>query len=137
MEMYQHSKVITGILVSFALTHILAGLARIVQHPRRWPMYWIHLIWVVFAFFYVISFWWWEFELEKLPSWNFALYVFVTLYGVLLYLLCALLMPRDFRANSALRSVAAREKAVFVGRIVVPCSPSSRGRRVSPCPPAL
>ena len=33
---FQHSKVITGILVGFALTHLLGGLARLIQHQERW-----------------------------------------------------------------------------------------------------
>jgi hypothetical protein len=103
VELYEHSKVVTGILVGFALTVLLGGVARMVQNPRRWQIYWIHLAWVVFAFFYVISFWWWEFWLQKLPSWNFPLYLFVTLYGVLLYLLCALLMPGDLDGYEGFR----------------------------------
>src|SRR5215475_12081485 len=84
MEIYAHAKVITGILVGLALTHLLKALARLVQHPGRLKLYWVHLVWVVFAFFYVISFWWWEFRLEKLPVWTFPLYLFVILYAVLL-----------------------------------------------------
>jgi hypothetical protein len=104
MEIYQHSKVITGILVGFALTHLLKGVARLVQHPGRVAVYWVHLVWVVFAFFYVISFWWWEFGLERLTSWSFPLYVFVALYGVLLYLFCALLFPDDLAGYDGYRN---------------------------------
>jgi hypothetical protein len=103
MEIYQHAKVITAILVGFALTHLLGGVARLAQYPGKAPVYWVHLVWVTFAFFYVISFWWWEFGLERLTSWNFLLYVFVALYGVLLYLFCALLIPGDLTGYSGFK----------------------------------
>jgi len=103
MEIYPHAKVIISILVSFALTHLLRELARVVEHPKSLQLYWVHLVWVVFAFLYVISFWWWEYWLEKLPSWNFPLYLFVTLYGVFLYFFCALLMPNDLTGYKGFR----------------------------------
>jgi len=57
----------------------------------------------VFAFLYVVSFWWWEYRLEKLPSWTFSLYLFVTLYGILLYFFCTLLMPNDLTGYRGFR----------------------------------
>jgi len=115
MEIYAHAKVITGILVGLALTHLLKALARLVQHPGRLKLYWVHLVWVVFAFFYVISFWWWEFRLEKLPSWTFPLYLFVTMYTVLLYFLCALLMPRDLAEYNGFRDYFYSRRRWFFG----------------------
>ena len=61
--------------------------------PKR--VYWVHLVWCLFMFLYVIAFWWWEFQLATIPRWTFPLYVFVTVYGVLVYFLCALLSPND------------------------------------------
>jgi hypothetical protein len=91
MDLYQHVRVVVSILVGFSLTHLLKGAARLVQHPGRERVYWVHLVWVLFIFFYVITFWWWEFRLEEIPGWTFPIYVFVIVYGILLYLLCALL----------------------------------------------
>ena len=103
MEIYQHSKVVIGILVGLALTHLLRGIARLVQYPGNRRTYWVHLVWVAFAFFYGLSFWCWEFGLEKLTSWNFLLYIFVALYGVLFYLFSALLIPDDLAGYTGFR----------------------------------
>jgi hypothetical protein len=117
----QHAKVITGILVGFAFTHLLKGMARLVQHPGRWKVYWVQLVWVVYAFFYVVSFWWWEFWLEKLPTWSFPLYLFVIFYGVLLYLLCALLIPDDLDGYDGFRDYFYTRRQWFFGVMAAIC----------------
>lgn len=121
MEIYQHSKIITGILIGFALTHLLKGVARLIQYRGRARVYWVHLVWVAFAFFYVISFWWWEFWLEKLPSWTFPLYLFVTFYGVLIYLLCALLVPDDLAGFDGFRDYFYSRRQWLFGVLAAIC----------------
>jgi len=84
VEIYQHAKVIGGILVGFTLTHLLGVLARIIQHPKRWQVYWIHLVWVVSCSPSSTS----SRSGAGVPARE------VTLLELsLLYLLCALLMP--------------------------------------------
>ena len=95
MDLYLHVKVLFGIIVGLSVTHLLRGVAHIVQHPKKYRIYWVHLLWVFFLFLYLIHYWWWEFTLEKLRDWNFPLYFFVALYAVLLYLLCAMLIPEQ------------------------------------------
>ena len=41
-------------VIGLAVAHLLRGLALIVQHPQRYRMYWVHLLWVLFLFLYVI-----------------------------------------------------------------------------------
>ena len=43
MELYQHVRVVLSILVAFSLTHLLKGVARLIQHPGRERIYWVHL----------------------------------------------------------------------------------------------
>jgi hypothetical protein len=121
MEIYQHSKVITGILIGFALTHLLKGIAPLIQYRGRARVYWVHLVWVAFAFIYVISFWWWEFWLEKLPSWTFPLYLFITFYGVLIYLLCALLVPDDLVGYDGFRDYFYSRRRWLFGVLAAIC----------------
>jgi hypothetical protein len=93
MDLYQHVRVVLSILVGFSLTRLLNGASQLIQHQRK-RIYWVHLVWVLFMFLYVIAFWWWEFGLASIPDWTFPLYVFVIIYGILVYLLCALLFSR-------------------------------------------
>jgi hypothetical protein len=66
---------------------------RTLQHPQKSRVYGVHLLWVIFVFLYLIHYWWWEFNLEKLRDWNFPLYSFIAFYAVMLYLLCTMLIP--------------------------------------------
>ena len=115
MDLYQHVRVVVSILVGFGLTHLLRGLAGIVQHPRKASVYWVHLVWAWFMFFYLITYWWWEFRLEKIPNWTLPLYGFVIVYGVLLYLLCALLFPDDVSDYNGFRGYFYSRRGWFFG----------------------
>jgi hypothetical protein len=95
MDLYLHVKVLFGMIVGLSVAHLLKGVASIVQHPKRFRVYWVHLVWVLFLFLYLIHFWWWEFNLARVREWTFPLYFFVALYAVLLYLLCTLFFPEQ------------------------------------------
>lgn len=82
-------------ILGLGVAHLLRGVARIVQHPRKYRTYWVHLIWVLFLFLYLIHFWWWEFSLQKVQQWTFPLYFFIAIYATLLYLLCSLFFPDE------------------------------------------
>ncbi|WAC63744.1 hypothetical protein OVA13_02850 [Pseudoxanthomonas sp. SL93] len=103
-SLYIHIRILLGMIVGLGLTHLLRHLARIVERPQTRRIYWVHLVWAGFMFVYLLHFWWWEFQLSHQGHWNFNLYLFVTLYALMLYLLCALVFPEsvddyeDYRA---------------------------------------
>lgn len=92
---YLHVRVLLGMVVGLGLTHLLQNLALMIERPRHKRIYWVHLVWALSVFVYLLSFWWWEFRLAHVQAWNFNLYLFVTLYALLLYLLCAIVFPKD------------------------------------------
>jgi hypothetical protein len=55
MDLYQHVRVVLSILVGFSLTRLLNGASQLVQRQRK-RIYWVHLVWVLFMFLYVIAF---------------------------------------------------------------------------------
>lgn len=95
MDLYLHVRVLFGMIVGLSVAHLLKGVANIVQHPKRFRVYWVHLVWVLFLFLYLIHFWWWEFNLARVREWTFPVYFFVALYAVLMYLLCTLMVPEQ------------------------------------------
>ena len=103
LQLFTHIRILIGIVLGLGITHLLRHSAGLVEHPKRAKVWWVHLIWVLSTFLYLVHFWWWEFRLDTFSHWTFASYLFVILYTIVLYLLCALLFPehidgyRDFR----------------------------------------
>ena len=94
MEIFNYVMVLASVIIGLGVTHLLTGVAGIVQHPGRDKIYWIHLAWVGATFLRAIFWWWFEFGFSA-AVWTFALYFFVLGYALLIYLWCALLFPRD------------------------------------------
>ena len=95
MEMFSYVMVLASVIAGLAITQLLLGLAGMVQHPDRHKPYWVHLVWVLYAFEYVALWWWYEYSFVKMATWSFALYLFILLYAVTIYLMCAVLSPLD------------------------------------------
>jgi len=93
--LYFHVRIVLGMVVGLALTHLLRGVARIIEHPAQKPLYWIHLVWVVSIFVYLLHFWWWQLRLTNETQWTFLIFFFLVSYALLLYLLAALLFPEQ------------------------------------------
>lgn len=112
MDLSSHIKVLFSILLGLGVSHILRGLARIVQHPKQYCVYWVHLVWSLFLFLYLIHFWWWEFRLRQV-TWSFPVYFFVALYATLIYLLCTLLFPDEMSDYKSFREYFYLRKSWF------------------------
>lgn len=94
-ELFAHIRVVIGMVVGLGITRLLTGLARLIQHPKRYRLSAIHLLWVFSLLVELALFWWWEFALSRLPSLTFGTFIFLIVYALTLFLLCALLFPDD------------------------------------------
>jgi hypothetical protein len=96
--------VLASVIIGLAVTHLLQGVAMLIQHPEREKLYWVHLLWVALMFLNALFLWWWEFQLSVLQHWTFELYVFVISFAVVLYLICAVLMPSELGSYHSWRA---------------------------------
>jgi hypothetical protein len=94
MDIYMHARVLFTIILGLGVSRLLSGVG-MVQHPKEYKVYWVHLLWSLFVFLYLIHFWWWEYRLQVIPQWTFPLYFFISMYAVIQYLLCVLLFPEE------------------------------------------
>lgn len=100
-DVFPHIRVVMGMVIGLGVTRLLSGVARIVQHPRQYPLYPVHLAWVASLLLTLVHFWWWQFGLYGIATWTFGVYLFVVGYAVILFLMCALLFPdsmQDYRS---------------------------------------
>ena len=95
MDQFFHIRMLVSMIVSLSMAHLLKGVAKIIEHPKRKEIYWVHLLWVFYMFIQIIDFWWWEFRLKRVIGWNFGSYCFIILYIVLFYIICSLAFPDD------------------------------------------
>jgi hypothetical protein len=43
MDTYLHIRVLFSMILGLGMSRLLGGVARIVQHPRQYKVYWVHL----------------------------------------------------------------------------------------------
>lgn len=98
MSQFEYVMVLLSIVLGLGITHLLVGIGglfyRISGQGAPVRLYWGHLLWVVYVFFYLVGFWWWEFSWAGTEKWGLLLYVFLVLYATSLFLLCVMLFPR-------------------------------------------
>lgn len=95
MEVFAHVRILIGMILGLAMTRLLSGLSRFVQHPSRVRPSVVHLTWVFVILLEAVHFWWWEFALRHFGVWHFGAYIFVLFYALLHFLLASLLFPDD------------------------------------------
>jgi len=92
-ELFPHVRIVMGMIIGLGIARMLTGIAGFIQHPGRHRVSLLHMLWIGSILLELVLFWWWEFGLSRLPSWSFAVYLFLISYSIVLYLLSALLFP--------------------------------------------
>jgi hypothetical protein len=116
--MFEYVVVLTGVVIGLALTHLMQGLARMIEHPGRARVWWVHIAWVVYMFVSTVFWWWWEYSLRNTGAWTFQLYIFVIGYAFLLYLICAVLVPSDIAPFDDFKSYFMARRRWFFGLLI-------------------
>jgi hypothetical protein len=119
MQMFEYIIVLISIVLGLALTHLMQGVAGLIQHPERARIWWVHLVWVAYMFLNSIFWWWYEFRLQRIEEWTFSLYAFVVFYAFYIYLICALLFPRDLEGYDGYRDYFLSRRKWFFGLLTV------------------
>lgn len=114
MEMFNYVMVLASVIIGLGVTHLITGVAGIIQHPGRAKLYWVHLVWVGAMFLKAIFWWWFEFGFST-ATWTFSLYFFVLCYALLIYLSCALLFPRDLAGYDGFKDYFYSRRTWFFG----------------------
>lgn len=95
MNPFEYLSVLVSIIIGLAMSHLLAGTARLIQARRRVRWYLPTLVWLVLLFLAQVQIWWAAFEARGEADWNFFGFLSFLLIPACSYLLCYLLVP-DF-----------------------------------------
>jgi len=99
LNSYANIRGLLGIILGLGIGHLLRGIASMIENPKRYRPYWVHLLWCLFLFLYLLHFWWWEMHLDQVREWAFPLYFLVAIYATGAYLACAVLVPADLQGH--------------------------------------
>ncbi|WP_425537707.1 hypothetical protein [Pseudaminobacter soli (ex Li et al. 2025)] len=102
-------------VIGLGVARLLSGIARIIQHPKQYPLYPVHLAWAASVLLMLAHFWWWEFGLFRVDQWTFGKYLFLIGYAVALFLLCALLFPESLLDYRSYEQYFYERRAWFFG----------------------
>ena len=50
-DVYLHIRVLFSMILGLGVARLLGGVAPIVQHPKEYKGYWVHLLWALFLLF--------------------------------------------------------------------------------------
>lgn len=118
-EAFPHIRIVMGMVVGLGVTRLLAGVARIIQHPGQYRLYPVHLAWTASVLLMLVHYWWWEFGLFGVRDWTFGVYLFIIGYAVLLFLLAALLYPDSMLDYSSYEDFFLSRRRWFFGVMAV------------------
>ena len=118
MQMFEYVIVLISIVIGLALTHLMQGIAVLIQNPSRARIWWVHLVWVAYMIVSILFWWWWEFHLQQIKTWTFAIYLFVIFYAFYLYLICAVLFPLRLEGYEGYKDYFLARRRWFFGLLV-------------------
>lgn len=100
-DQFQHVMVLTSIIIGLGITNALLGISgaieRYTESDRPLYLGWASAFWLGYVFLWMVDFWWWEFRLvDILKHWTLWDYFLIICYAVLLFLLVAFLVPRNW-----------------------------------------
>jgi hypothetical protein len=95
MGAFEYHSVLISIILALGMTRVLGGVGEMLQARSRHRIYWVHLLWIVNLFVYLVIAWWIFYRWRDQQPWNFYLFLFVLISPTILYLASLLLFPRE------------------------------------------
>ena len=95
MGAFEYLSVLISIILALGMTRVLAGVGEMLQARSQRHIYWVHVIWIINLFLYLVVEWWIFYRWRNQQPWTFLLFIFVLIGPTLLYLASILLFPRE------------------------------------------
>jgi hypothetical protein len=93
MDPFSYLSVLISIILTLGMTRVLAGVGEMLQARSRRRLYWVHAVWVVNLFLYLVVAWWIFYRWRNHQPWTFFLFIFVLISPTILYLASIVLFP--------------------------------------------
>lgn len=102
MAAFEYLSVLISIILALGMTRVLGGVGEMLQARSHRRIYWVHVLWIINLFLYLVIAWWIFYRWRNQHPWTFLLFVFVLISPTLLYLASLLLFPRESDVDRAI-----------------------------------
>jgi hypothetical protein len=85
-DSFNYVAVLVSIVIGLGVTRVLSQLSEAIQAQDRQRNYWVHTLWMINLFIFLMLSWWVFYRWKAAPEWNFFLFMWVTVAPTLLYL---------------------------------------------------
>src|SRR5436309_12666562 len=102
MAAFEYLSVLISIILALGMTRVLGGVGEMLQARSHRRIYWLHAIWIINLFVYLVVAWWIFYRLPNHQPWTFLLFLFVLISPTILYLASLLLFPRESDVDRAI-----------------------------------
>lgn len=93
MDPFSYLSYLTSIVLALGIARILTGMGQLLQARGRVRIYWIHLLWALNVFLYLVLIWWILYRWQSQKEWTFFLFLFVLFSPTVAFLESVLLFP--------------------------------------------
>ncbi len=93
MNPFSYLSVLTSIILGLGITRILTGIGKMLQAREHVRIYWVHLLWSLNLFLYIVLIWWILYRWQTHQEWTFFLFLFLLLAPTVAFLESILLFP--------------------------------------------
>jgi hypothetical protein len=97
MDAFSYLSIVPSIIIALGLTRLLTGIGRLLENRGQMRIYWVHLVWGLNVFLFMVLNWWVLFRWDAQQEWNFFLFLFLLLTPTISFLLSVILFPDPFR----------------------------------------
>ena len=113
--MFSYLGVLISVILGLAVTHLLRGLSKLIQSRDTIKAYWVHGVWTLNILLYVLGLWWGMYWWNNLRVWTTELFLFLTAYSIVVFVLSSLLYPAEFPPDMDLEKYYYKNKTWFFG----------------------
>jgi hypothetical protein len=97
--MFDYFGVLISVILGLALTHLLRGLAKLIQMRHEVRPYWVHIVWTLNVVMFVLEIWWGMFWWRGLQEWTVEWFYFISAYAIVLFMWASMLFPPEFSSG--------------------------------------
>jgi hypothetical protein len=103
MGPFEYIALLASIVIALGITRVFTGFGRILQIRNEIKIYWVHLLWVVNVFLWLLLNWWILYRWRIFDVWSFFLFIFVLISPMIAFLLSVLLLPEPIESGINLK----------------------------------